>query len=155
MKAETQRKIGEIAAWIMSILGIYQLISNLLVFTSYQSSYWPKYKWFLFFLIDFLYIAISVTYLSAIRRRKLKTVREIFDFLFVLFFFVLGLTFLGILISGKWLESTENLLLSLIALLWVGVPFGLNIFLLWLGVRGLERIEQDKLKSITESSTEP
>ena len=155
MKAETQRAIGEITAWIMSILVIYRLISSLSAFTPYQLPCWSKDKSFLDFLITFLVVVTYIIYLSAIRRRKLKIARKVFDFLFVLFFFVLGLAFLGILMSGKWLESTENLLLSLIILLLVVVPFGPIIFLLWLGVRGLERIEKDKLKSITESSTEP
>lgn len=140
MKAKTQKAIGEIAAWIMAILGSYRLISFLSLYTPYQLPTWSSDTSCLSLLGTCETTVLSIIYVYAIRRNKLKAVRIVFRIWWIVGLMALTIVFLGIFVAGKWAESAQNFLLVMIMLLCLGLPFGFITLLWWEGLRGLERI---------------
>ncbi len=140
MKAKTQITIGEVTAGIMAILGGYRLISDLSLFTPYRLPSWSYDISLPSLLGTFGSVVLSVAYVYAIRRNKLKAIRLVYRVWWVGGLILLSIVFLAVFIAGKWAESLENLLLTLILLLCLGLPFGLITLLWWTGLKGLERI---------------
>lgn len=136
MKAKTQKNIGLVSAGIMFIVGIYQLL-----FWSHQ-------------IIELLGLlettVLSGIYVFALSRKKLGVAEVVYRTWWIIGVILLGVVFLGLLVSGKWAESFTAFLTVVIILLSLGLPFMLIMFLWWTGIKGLRRIIETANKTKTE-----
>lgn len=131
-------------------MGGYRLISVLSLFTPYPLPTWSTDISIPSLLGTFEAVVLSVIYVYAIRKNKLKAVLVVYRIWWVLGLIGLSIIFLGILVAGKWTESFESLVLVLIILLCLGLPLGLITFLWWTGLRGLKRIVETENRSSKE-----
>ena len=141
-RAKAQVYIGEFTAGIMGVLGIYTMISIFSRFTQYQLPHWSSNTSFVSLLGNIVTTILSIVYVLAIRKRKLKTVQIVFRIWWVIGTISIGLVFLGIIIAGKWAQSTEGLITCILIIICISLPFGLITLLWWLGLRGLKQISK-------------
>lgn len=132
MKAKTQKNIGLVSAGIMFIVGIYQLL-----FRSHQ---------FIELLGLLETTILSGIYVFALSKKKLRVAEVVYRTWWVIGVILLGIVFLGLLVSGKWAESFTAFLTVIIILLSLGLPFVLIMFLWWTGLKGLRRISETESK---------
>jgi heme A synthase len=140
MKPKIQMRIGLWGVISFTVFGVYQFICHLL------SDSLPELLGMLTSLIIF------VIYIFSIIRKKLKTAQKAFRVWRLLWVVSLGLMSIGFL----GLCSREKLLLVLLILLCCGVFFGILTLIMWMGLRGLERVIESESRSNEEitSTTE-
>ncbi|MCJ7730049.1 MAG: hypothetical protein MUO27_09265 [Sedimentisphaerales bacterium] len=121
MKPKTQMRIGLWGIITLTLLGGFQLS-----------------------LPSVLCLFIFVVYIFGIVRRKLTIARTAFRVYLILLGLSVVIIFIGVIISisiggwpeNPWLPSTCEILVILIVL----IIIALHIFMMWMGLRGLERV---------------
>lgn len=92
-------------------------------------------------------IILFSIYIFGVVRKKLKTTQRVYRTWWVLGLIELSILFIGLPLAGKWAESFEMALMSLLLFLCFALPFGFMTLLLWVGLRGLERIVETGIQS--------
>jgi hypothetical protein len=138
--AKTQIYIGETMAGIMALLGIYTLIAFFSRITEFPLPHWSSNTSLSSLLGTVISIILSVSYFSAIRKRKVKVVQQIYRTWWIISVALFGIIFFGLVIFGRWTESTNNLMTCIMILFCIAVPLGLITLLWWLGLRGLKQL---------------
>lgn len=135
MKARTQMRIGLWGTIALLVFGLYQFIRLL-----------PSAS-----LITLLGMLVSIIlftiYIFSIVRKKLKSTQRVYRIWWVLGLVELSILFIGLLVAGKWTENLQATLTVLIIFLCFALPFGFMTLVLWIGLRGLERILGPENKS--------
>lgn len=138
--AKTQIYIGEVTAGIMAVLGFYTLVSFFSRFSKYEFPHWSSNTALLCLLGTMVSVILSVCYFSAIRKRKVKTVRQIYRIWWITSVVQIGILFFDIVAAGIWTESTEDLMICVTIMFGFSAPFVLITLLWWLGLRGLKQM---------------
>ena len=128
MKPKIQMRIGLWGAIAFTVFGVYQFIN--------QPSLSVKGLGMI------TSLTLFVIYIFGIIRKKHKTAQGAYRFWWISTVGLLGLMFIGLLIGGKWTERPDMVLIIFLS---CTIPFGIMTFILWIGLRGLERtIETEK-----------
>jgi len=134
MKGKTLRDISLILVVILVCWGVYALL-----FVKQTSATGPAY------LIGKILGMLEATilfalYAFALAKQKIRMAKILYRIWWIPGVILIPLLFLPVIIAGKWAESSENFVMTIVLFLAVCVPFGLFTFILWMGLKGLKKM---------------
>jgi len=134
MKGKTLRDISLILVVIFSLVGVCMLLFAWHISPS-GLPYLIGEK--IGTLLSIIHFAL---YAFALDKQRIRMAKILYRIWWIPGIILSLLIFLPIIIAGKWAESSENFVMTIVLFLAVYVPFGLFTFILWMGLKGLEKM---------------